>query len=181
MATSLQQIAQYLDDRGWRYKLDADNVCMITGFEAENGKQFLIVIRLTESGKYLTISIPQVLTNIKDHIHKNALFQTLLTLTWETPLLRWEYDPIEGIVCGSVELLLEDSTLTYNQFDQYLTSLTHLVDQTIPRLTAVMATGIDPGAQQLGERLLLMIQENAPVGFIEVLEQALVARRRRGK
>ena len=49
----------------------------------------------------------------------------------------------------------------------------------IPRLQEVMETGEDPGNVDLGERLLLSIQEQAP-GLLELLEKAMEARKKRG-
>jgi hypothetical protein len=42
-----------------------------------------------------------------------------------------------------------------------------------------METGEDPGNLDLGERLLLSIQEQAP-GLLELLEKAMEARKKRG-
>jgi hypothetical protein len=49
----------------------------------------------------------------------------------------------------------------------------------VPRLKEVMATGFDPGNIELGERLLLSIQEEAP-GLLDLLEKAMEARKKRG-
>ena len=45
MATTLAEIGQYLDNRGWNYELQGANSQMITGYKAENVEQFLIVIQ----------------------------------------------------------------------------------------------------------------------------------------
>jgi hypothetical protein len=42
-----------------------------------------------------------------------------------------------------------------------------------------MKTGHDPGNIELGERILLSIQEEAP-GLLEILEKAMEARKKRG-
>ena len=42
-----------------------------------------------------------------------------------------------------------------------------------------METGLDPGNMELGERLLLSIQEQA-TGLLEVLQKAIEARKKRG-
>lgn len=42
-----------------------------------------------------------------------------------------------------------------------------------------MVTGQDPGNVELGERLLLSIQEEAP-GLLDLLEKAMEARKKRG-
>ena len=81
----------------------------------------------------------------------------------------WEY-PYGG----------EDSILTERQFHRCLSGLIQIVDGiAIPRLKQVMATGLDPGNIELGERLLLSIQEEAP-GLLDLLEKAMEARKKRG-
>lgn len=42
-----------------------------------------------------------------------------------------------------------------------------------------METGQDPGNIELGERILLSIQEQSP-GLLEILEKAMEARKKRG-
>jgi hypothetical protein len=42
-----------------------------------------------------------------------------------------------------------------------------------------METGTDPGDEDIGERLLLTLQEEAP-GILELLERAMEARKNRG-
>jgi hypothetical protein len=76
---------------------------------------------------------------------------------------------------------LEDSSLTERQFNRCLGSLIQIVDRVaIPRLKEVMKTGQDPANIDMGERLLLSIQEQAP-GLLELLERAMEARKKRGR
>jgi hypothetical protein len=50
MAATLEQIAEYLDNRGWNYEEDYENNRIITGVQAENLESFLLVIQLDEEG-----------------------------------------------------------------------------------------------------------------------------------
>jgi hypothetical protein len=104
----------------------------------------------------------------------------MLSISWETKMLQWEYDPSDGEIRAIIEFPLEDSILTEKQFNRCLHGLIQLVDNVaIPRLAEVMKTGHDPGNVDLGERILLSIQEQAP-GLLELLEKAMQARKRRG-
>ncbi len=95
-------------------------------------------------------------------------------------MLQWEYDPSDGEIRAIIEFPLEDSILTEKQFNRCLSGLIQIVDSVaIPRLLEVMVTGQDPGNVELGERLLLSIQEEAP-GLLELLEKAMEARKKRG-
>jgi hypothetical protein len=95
-------------------------------------------------------------------------------------MLQWEYDPSDGEIRAIIEFPLEDSMLTERQFNRCLSGLIQIVDTiALPRLQEVMETGEDPGNLDLGERLLLSIQEQAP-GLLELLEKAMEARKKRG-
>ncbi|MEC4812506.1 MAG: hypothetical protein SAK29_04400 [Scytonema sp. PMC 1069.18] len=180
MAANLQQIAKYLDSLGWEYRIDEEEDRIITGVESDNLEDFLIVVQLDEDGKFFRLFAPQVLSGVQEHPHKVAILQTMLAISWETKMLQWEYDPSDGEIRAIIEFPLEDSVLTEKQFNRCLHGLIQLVDSVaIPRLMAVMETGHDPGNVELGERLLLSIQEQAP-GLLELLEKAMEARKRRG-
>lgn len=180
MAASLQQIAHYLDERGWQYKIDKENNRIITGVMAENVDNFLIVIQLDEDGEFFKLFAPQVLSGIQNHPYKDAILQTMLCISWETKMLQWEYDPTDGEIRAIIEFPLEDSPLTERQFNRCLNGLIQIVDEVaMPRLKHVMETGEDPGDEDIGERLLLTLQEEAP-GLLRVLEKAMEARKKRG-
>jgi hypothetical protein len=180
MAADLQQIAKYLDKLGWEYRIEDEDDRIITGVEADNIEDFLIVVQLDEEGKFFRLFAPQVIVGVQHHPHKTAILQTMLSISWETKMLQWEYDPSDGEIRAIIEFPLEDSILTERQFNRCLTGLIQLVDSVaMPRLQAVMDTGHDPGNVELGERLLLSIQEQAP-GLLDLLEKAMEARKKRG-
>ncbi|PSB18485.1 hypothetical protein C7B65_15440 [Phormidesmis priestleyi ULC007] len=181
MGATLEQIAGFLDNKDWKYRLDPEESRILTGVYGENIEDFLIVIQLDEDGEFFEIFAPRVLAGVKDHPHKTAILQTMLCISWETKMLQWEYDPSDGEIRAIIEFPLEDAILTERQFYRCLHSLVQLVDElAMPRLQAVMETGEDPGDLEEGERLLLALQEEAP-GLLTVLERAMEARKRRGR
>ncbi|NJL61987.1 MAG: hypothetical protein HC903_09325 [Methylacidiphilales bacterium] len=180
MAADLQQIAKYLDKLGWEYRIEDESDRIITGVEADNIEDFLIVVQLDEEGRFFRLFAPQVIVGVQNHPYKAAILQTMLSISWETKMLQWEYDPSDGEIRAIIEFPLEDSILTEKQFNRCLTGLIQLVDSVaMPRLQSVMDTGHDPGNVELGERLLLSIQEQAP-GLLDLLEKAMEARKKRG-
>jgi len=181
MAVNVQEIGEYLDQLGWDYRIDEEEERIVTGVEGDNVEDFLIVVQLDEDGKFFRVFAPQVLSGVKDHPHKAAILQTMLVISWETKMLQWEYDPSDGEIRAIIEFPIEDSTLTEKQFNRCLSGLVQLVDTVaIPRLQEVMETGHDPGNVEVGERLLLSIQEQAP-GLLDLLEKAMEARKKRGR
>lgn len=180
MGAKLQQIADYLDNLGWDYRFEEEDDRIITGVEADNIEDFLIVVQLDEDGNFFRLFAPQVLEGVQSHPHKAAILQTMLAISWETKMLQWEYDPSDGEIRAIIEFPLEDSILTEKQFNRCLTGLVQLVDSVaLPRLQSVMETGQDPGNIELGERILLSIQEQSP-GLLDLLEKAMEARKKRG-
>ncbi len=178
MATTIKQIAQYLSNRNWKYMVDGDNYSIFTGVKADSIKDFLIVIQLDEEGKFLRFCAPRLLSDAHKHEHRELIFRTLLALAWNHKMLQWESNLIDGEVRAVIELPLEDAPLTEKQFNRCLSSLIYLVDAVaMPRIKEVMATGIDPGERELGEQLLLMLQEVVPTGVLDLLESALMTRR----
>jgi hypothetical protein len=176
MATTLTQIAQYLDQREWRYHLDPEESRIITGVKADHVEEFIIIISLKENGEYLEIVAPQLL-KVKDHVYKGVLFQTLLAISWQVKMLRWEYDPLDGEIRASIAFPLEDAPLTQKQFNRVLSGLIDIVDRvSMPRLKAVLATGEDPGEKELGEALL-EVMESAFPEVLDWLNQALETRK----
>lgn len=181
MGATLQQIARYLDRSGWNYEIDEDESRILTGVYSEHVEDFLIVIQLDEEGRFFKLFAPRVLEGVQEHPHKAAILQTMLSISWETKMLQWEYDPSDGEIRAIIEFPLEDSTLTEKQFNRCLHGLIQIVDEVaMPRLLSVLETGADPGDLEMGERLLLTLQEEAP-GLLDLLEKAMEARKRRGR
>lgn len=180
MATNVEEIAKFLDNLGWEYEVEKEDERIVTGVEAENIEDFVIVVQLDEEGRFFRLFAPQVLAGVDEHPYKAAILQTMLAISWETKMLQWEYDPADGEIRAIIEFPLEDSVLTEKQFNRCLTGLIQLVDGVaMPRLQYVMETGEDQGNVELGERLLLSIQEESP-GLLELLEKAMEARKKRG-
>ena len=181
MGATLKQIAGYLDKKGWKYKIDEEESRILTGVYAQHIKEFLIVIQLDEEGEFFELFAPRVLAGIQNHPYKDAILQTMLCISWETKMLQWEYDPSDGEIRAIIEFPLEDAIMTERQFNRCLHGLIQLVDElALPRLKAVMETGVDPGDEEEGERLLLTLEAQAP-GLLATLERAMEARKRRGR
>ncbi|MCT7959638.1 hypothetical protein NG799_12395 [Laspinema sp. D1] len=176
MATTLAEIGQYLDNRGWNYDLQEANSQIITGYKAENVEQFLMVIQLQEEGEYLSVFVPELL-QVKDHVYKGVVFQTMLAIAWSVKFLRWEYDPRDGEIRASIGFALEDAALTERQFNRVLNALIHLVDEVaMPRLQAVLATGNDPGDPEMEQDIAAALAQLLPEGSLEALQPAIASR-----
>lgn len=169
MITTLADIAQHLDSLEWIYEVDETKSHIVTGVKAENIEQFVIVIQLLHDGELVRIYTPRLL-NIKDHVFKGVIFQAMLSLMWEYSLVRFEYDPRDGDICGSIDLLLQDTSLSQKQLDSALRVLIEALDDyAMPRIKAILATGIDPGRKQLVEKIL----QQMPEDMVDLLAETL--------
>ncbi|AFY61514.1 hypothetical protein [Synechococcus sp. PCC 6312] len=182
MAITLTQIAQYLDHHNLNYKLDAAYNQIITGVTGDNLDRFVVVIQLDEEGEFFKLFAPDILPGVQHHAYKEVILQTLLGISWETKMLQWEYDASDGEIRAIIEFPLEDGTLTERQFYRCLTALVEIVDTTIPKVKEIMMAVPENSSDDLavGERLLLTIQNEAP-GLLDLIAQALEARKRRGQ
>ncbi|MDT9297635.1 MAG: hypothetical protein P5700_21720 [Arthrospira platensis PCC 7345] len=172
MATTLAQVAGFLDNRRWRYHSDTDRNRIITGVKSEQVEDFMIVIQVQEDGEYLALFAPQLL-NLKDHVYKGVAFQTMLTIAWEEKLLRWEYDPSDGEVRTSTGIALADATLTEKQFNRLLSGLIQLTNEGVERLQGVLATGNDPGGKTTTAQMMAALREMLSAEGLAELEAQL--------
>jgi hypothetical protein len=183
MSATLTQIETYLEERGWPFQSQPEKSRVLLRLQSEKDQELLVVIQLDEEGRFFKLFAPQVLAGVKDHPYKAAILQTMLSISWETKMLQWEYDPSDGEIRAIIEFPLEDAQLTSQQFHRCLDGLIEIVgDWALPRLHEVLSTGIDPGDQDLmiGEQILLAVQEQAP-GMLTLLERAMEARKKRGQ
>jgi len=105
--------------------------------------------------------------------------QTLLTISWETKMVQWEYDPSDGEVRAMIEFPLEDAPLTERQFWRCVHGLVRIVDEkAFPRLQKTLLTGQDPGDEAEDERFLLEFEQHLP-GVAERIYRAVQRRKQR--
>ena len=161
MTIQIEQIAQFLDHRDWRYDLQADKNRIMTAVNSDVVEQFVIVIAVQEEGEYLSLFAPELLY-LKDHHYKGVAFQTMLAMAWEVTLLRWEYDPSDGEVRSSTGIAVEDGRVTEKQFNRLLSGLIQLTEEGMTRLKQVLATGEDPGRVGVEAQLLAALREMLP-------------------
>ena len=155
MSTNLKSIATILKKIGVGFQLDAARSCLY----------------LLAKGKNLD---PSQLFEIKGQIFKGVFLQTLLTLQYEQPLIKFWYIPQQELVSATVELSLIDTPLTETNLMTCVNNLIFYVDETIPRLQKVLATGNDPGNTSVLEKV---IAQMSPEAILEI--EKLIAQRKK--
>ncbi len=149
MATSLDQIATFLENRGLRFRREDERSIILVPFRLEEIENLLVVVRLEENGEFLKIFTPKLFIYL-DGPHKLPLMQTLLMTSWESKMLQWEYDPTDGELRAIIEFPIEDSILTEKQFFRAFEGLVNLVRIFHPRIRQVIESGADPGREDKG-------------------------------
>ncbi|HUT55332.1 MAG TPA: hypothetical protein VM658_18220 [bacterium] len=144
MAATLDQIAGFFGNRNITFRRDDARGWLLVPFQYEPLSPLIVAVALEEDGRFLKIFAPRLM-QYGDGPHKLALMQTLLHTSWESKMLQWEYDPIDGEVRAMVEFPIEDAELTEAQFFRAFDGLSRLAMLFYPRLKSVIETGSDPG------------------------------------
>lgn len=150
MATTLEQVCEYLDRDGWRYLVDAD-AQRVHCRERTSQHRHELEVRVDEDGSCLHFRIPRV-TGLGNSPHAALLLERILELHYQIKIGRFGLDATDGEIDCEVILPLEDAPLTHRQFARCVSALVLLVDQQKPRFEHLLATGEDP-ARQTDEQL----------------------------
>lgn len=138
---------------------------------------------LDEDGEFLLImSLP--LYSLKDCPHKNQVLEALLSTMYLTKSVSYEYDPDDGEVRATIEMPIEDGTITPEQFRALCGLLVGTIDGSDSIIRHAMKTGKidqslegkplpDPEKQEINELL-------AKIGGVEGLKR-IVGDSDRGK
>lgn len=171
MATTLDQVCEYLRRDGWQYLVDADAQVVRCRRRALTGRCDLEV-RIGERGDCLHLRVPAVVT-VGDSPHKALLTERILELHYQIKIGRFGLGPGEGDIDCEVILPLEDAPLTYRQFTRCVTHLTLLVEQQRPRFRAILARGEDPerDEREQVEGFVARLAETLGVSADELLDQ----------
>jgi hypothetical protein len=117
-----------------------------------------------------------LLCQIEDCVYKGMVLQTMAIVACQYPCLKMFYDPKQRAVGASIEIPLLDMELSQKTFWFCLNQLINWLDEFVPRLQSVMATGIDPGKKSAWEQLL----DRMPAESIEELAQLIAQRQKQG-
>jgi hypothetical protein len=147
MPATIEQIAGFLDAEGLKYRIEDGFIR--TGFQTSNyrdtdgdaGIQLAIALeKLEHDGEFIKVVAPNIY-RYPEGPHKAALFQTLLTISWDTKMIQYEYDPRDGEVRAIIEFPLADSALTQRQLMYCIHGLTALAEENHETVMAAMTKG----------------------------------------
>jgi hypothetical protein len=143
----MDQVKAFMDENAFKYRVDEDRNVLISGFvteeyKDEDGEHHLrVVIRVDEGGEYLSFFAPKTYVCRPGHASVRAVLETAARMHWCRKLICWEYDHRDGEFRASVNLPLEDSLLTHQQFHRCLHGLIDLVDKSYAQFKHALDTG----------------------------------------
>lgn len=152
MATTLEQISEFLTAEGLKHRIDTNRDVILTGFGTEkyidkDGDHHLgMVISLEENGEFIKIFTPKCYSALDD-TNRPALLQTLLMVSWKTKMIQFEYDDSDGEIRAIIEFPLEDALLTQKQLMRAVHGLVQIVERYHP----VIYTALREGVIEFGE------------------------------
>lgn len=76
MATTLSQIAHYLDKKQWQYRIEEHSDRIITGVQTDHVEYSMIVTQLDEEDEFFKVFSPQVISDVLNHNLKNVNLPT---------------------------------------------------------------------------------------------------------
>jgi len=150
MATTLGQLAGFLDEHDLRYEVDSEESAIIVAFACppdedeyktpDGDAMVRLVIRLAEDGEFLSIFSPNA-WNLDDCPYKEIILECIPAIQSQYKMLRFDFDPADGELRPNIDLPLEDATLTSRQFHRMIQGLIESVRRFDRVIRPAMETG----------------------------------------
>lgn len=170
MATTVEQVAEFLESEGLHFHVDGETIR--TGFHTDNYRDpdgdegVRIIILLKENGEFIQIVAPTIYM-YPEGPHKAVLFQLLLMISWRTKMLQYEYDEDDGEVRCIIEFPLEDAELTKKQLLRCLHWIARATDENHADIVTAMTKGELPKPEEPDDTDMASLWEE----FQQFLEQ----------
>jgi hypothetical protein len=150
MATTIEQIQEFLDDRGLNYAVNPSADAVLVGFQVPpdevtyrdlDGDPYVALItEVSEDGEFLRVFAPAA-WSLSNCIHKTAVLAMLPAIQARLKLLRFDYSAKSGHLKPNVELPIEDGTLTQTQFERAFQTVLRAIHELDAGIRRVMQTG----------------------------------------
>jgi hypothetical protein len=163
MATSLTEVAHFLDLEGLRYARAEHHILMgwnTDRYQDHSGtKHLTVVIQVPEDGEYVKVFVPQAFRGVNTNRHQGAFFKACMMAQWHTKMIQFEYDDSDGEVRPIIEFPLEDARLTRLQLARCVHAIVHLIDDFYPVLQRALTDGVIEMPQHHGASLRRSLSE----------------------
>lgn len=173
MVATLEGIKQALSQHNLPHEVNSARRSIMTVVKGKNLEQFPVCIRILDGGQHVEIVTPS-LFRLKDFVFKGVMFQAMLDMMGQFPMVRWAYDSGTGESWASAPVLVSDAELTGQQLMVAIGALVKLVDEIgVPRLMTIVQSGRDPGSVYDWEQMLVLMRRLLPHEEWEQFQQQL--------
>jgi hypothetical protein len=141
VAITLEQLKQHLTAGEVNYFVAPDKPMLLMGFGGYFGT-YQLVMHIELEGRFLLVRTLGYASCPDDHPHRDAMLKVLAELNSLMRTTKFSWDPNEKEVVVSLELWLEDATLTSQVV---LSAFLPGLDLAHQRITETLQSGADPG------------------------------------
>jgi hypothetical protein len=110
------------------------------------GQMMTVYIQLLEDGEYARFFIPYYLS-LADSSDREPILLRLLDLNRQYKFLKFGVDPNDMEVTASIEVPIEDGTLTEQQITRCMAAITSVAMEERGHMKTLLATGIYPSCE----------------------------------
>lgn len=149
MAVAVQDIAQWIDARGWEYLTveDDDQTRFVFSLECSGALTLSLEVSVAEEGQFVQLRAAELIAGrtLETTPYRRRILSAAAEETFRRRLAKIGFDPQDGEIDCCVDLPLEDCILTQRQFE-YAFHLVILVARLVhARMAVILETGRDPG------------------------------------
>lgn len=110
------------------------------------GQMMTVYIQLLEEGEYVRFFIPYYLS-LTSASDREAIYLRLLDLNRQYKFLKFGVDPSDMEVTASIEIPIEDGSLTEQQVTRCMAAITSVAMQERAHMRTLLSTGIYPSVE----------------------------------
>jgi hypothetical protein len=155
MATSKEDVAKWLDERGWEYALieESEQTRFVFSLECAGGLTLSVEISLSEEGQFLQFRAAELVSgkDLESSPYRRRILAAAAEESYRRRLAKVGYDPGDGEIDCCVDLPLEDCPLTRRQFEYALHVLIVVARLVHRRVATIQETGRDPGPLEVDD------------------------------
>ena len=153
MAASTDEVAQWLDERGWDYLRieQPDQVRFLFSLECAGNLTLSVEISVGENGQFVQFRVAELMSGreLETSPYRRRILAAAAEESYRRRLAKIGYDTTDGEIDCCVDLPLEDCRLTRRQFEYALHLLVVVSRLVHRRMSLILDTGRDPGPVEI--------------------------------
>jgi hypothetical protein len=149
VAATKEDVARYLEDRGWEYSLleEIDQTRFVFSLDCAGDLVLSVEVSLSEDGQFIQFRVAQLLggSELETSQYRRRILAVAAEESFRRRLAKVGYDPGDGEIDCCVDVPLEDCSFTRRQFEYALHLLILVARLVHRRIATIQETGRDPG------------------------------------